>query len=258
MPEKNTTALVPIEQGNRGLVRAAGNILEAMDEYQKIQTGLDKAMPEAIITIGTKQFRRKPYWRAIATAFNLDVRMLEEKEIPGSASSADWGFLVLYRATAPNGRMADGDGSCFASEKSRGRMEATYHNVRSHAHTRAFNRAVSNLVGFGEVSAEEAERDEHPEPGSNDGPPPKTGRANREIPATVKPTRTITESQRKRLWAIAFNSSRNLDLGKKDAEDRVRAVCLKHGGFESTDDVTDGEKYEAICAELEAWGKDAA
>jgi hypothetical protein len=38
--------------------------------------------------------------------------------------------------------------------------DATDHNVRSHAHTRAFNRAVSNLVGFGEVSAEEVERDE--------------------------------------------------------------------------------------------------
>jgi hypothetical protein len=31
----------------------------------------------------------------------------------------------------------------------------TVHNVRGHAHTRAFNRAVSNLVGFGEVSADE-------------------------------------------------------------------------------------------------------
>jgi hypothetical protein len=32
---------------------------------------------------------------------------------------------------------------------------ASHHNVRGHAHTRAFNRAVSNLVGFGEVSADE-------------------------------------------------------------------------------------------------------
>jgi hypothetical protein len=39
-------------------------------------------------------------------------------------------------------------------------MRATEHNVRSHAHTRAFNRAVSNLVGFGEVSAEEVEPDD--------------------------------------------------------------------------------------------------
>ena len=41
-------------------------------------------------------------------------------------------------------------------------MRATEHNVRSHAHTRAYARAVSNLVGFGEVSAEEVDRSDAP------------------------------------------------------------------------------------------------
>lgn len=170
---KDNTALATVEHQPAGIVRSAGNIVEALEEYQRIQQGLDKSMPDAIMTIRDKKFRKKPYWRAIATAFNLDVRSVEERQVGVYPTDPEWGIVVTYRATAPNGRTADGDGSCFASEKARGRMEATYHNVRSHAHTRAFNRAVSNLVGFGEVSAEEAQRDEYPEPGSNDGPPPE-------------------------------------------------------------------------------------
>lgn len=174
MNPNDTTALAKVEhQPTAGIVRSAGDIVEALQEYQKIQGALDKSMPKAIMTIRGKQFRKKQYWRAIATAFNLDVtRMHEERTVIGD----DWGYLVTYRATAPNGRSADGDGSCFASEKLKGKViEASTHNVRSHAHTRAFNRAVSNLVGFGEVSAEEVEADEHGDGGSSPMPPDEPG-----------------------------------------------------------------------------------
>ena len=129
----------------------------SIDQYREIQRVLDESMPESLVTIGKKKHRTKSYWRAIATAFNLNVTCLDEKHVQGSGKSTDWGWLCTYRATAPNGRVADGDGSCFASEKT-GRGQGTVHNVRSHAHTRAYNRAVSNLVGFGEVSAEEMVR----------------------------------------------------------------------------------------------------
>lgn len=111
-------------------------------------------------------------------SFNLQVECTSERRVQ---YDDDWGYEVTYRATAPNGATADGDGSCMASEKivykktwvdgkkvpTRDRdgnlvvdkeatsQNATVHNTRSHAHTRAFNRAVSNLVGFGEVSADE-------------------------------------------------------------------------------------------------------
>lgn len=169
-----STAIV--QAPSAGIVRASGDVVQALHEYQGIQKALDEAMPDCIQMIqtskGPKPFRKKMYWRAIATAFNLDVQLVDEKRIAEEPTPNDWGYVVTYRATAPNGRHADGDGSCFAMEKSYA-AQRTVHNVRSHAHTRAFNRAVSNLVGFGEVSAEEAEKDEHPaEPGSHDGPPP--------------------------------------------------------------------------------------
>lgn len=123
---------------------------EALRAYKGLQATLDKAMPDAIMEIQGRPFRKKAYWRAVRTAFQLKVVQVHEERVE---TPDDWGYIVTYRATAPNGAEAEGDGACMASEKHA--KQATVHNVRSHAHTRAFNRAVSNLVGFGEVSAEE-------------------------------------------------------------------------------------------------------
>ena len=151
-----------------GIVRAAGDINVAMTEYTKVKNTLDRALPDCIMNIRGKQFRKKNYWRAVATAFNLDVVCISKDKV--ELPNGDWGIEVTYRATAPNGRCADGDGACMASEKS-GNM-ATYHNVRAHAHTRGFNRAVSNLVGFGEVSYDELQ-DGVDGSGTQEAPPPQ-------------------------------------------------------------------------------------
>lgn len=172
-------------------------MVEALSAYKDLQGALDRAMPDQLMDISGRKFRKKGYWRAIAVAFNLDVKLeLERVEVSGQFLDGrdNFTYLVTYRATAPNGRTITGDGAASAMEKAgkfkcphqkkgarkgyaehwppdtcpdfdpdhawkRLPQEATIHNVRSHAHTRAFNRAVSNLVGFGEVSAEEIERD---------------------------------------------------------------------------------------------------
>lgn len=65
---------------------------------------------------------------------------------------------AVVRATHPNGRYADGDGACASTEPrfrtAQGRQKLE-HDLHATAVTRAFNRAVSTLVGFGSVSAEE-------------------------------------------------------------------------------------------------------
>jgi hypothetical protein len=146
-------------------------VVEAFAKYKAIQNALDRAMPDCIMNIRGKQFRKKMYWRAIATAFNLSLEMVREDR---TEDGDDWGWLVTYRATAPSGRHADGDGSCFASEKSSG--QDSVHNVRAHAHTRAKNRAVADLVGFGEVSAEEMNPRESYQD-RDEAPPNRGGRA---------------------------------------------------------------------------------
>jgi hypothetical protein len=71
------------------------------------------------------------------------------------------------RATAANGRHADGDGACAINEPRfrtpSGRQKAE-HDLPATAVTRATNRSVSNLIGFGSVSAEEVEPEEAPRP----------------------------------------------------------------------------------------------
>ena len=135
-------------------------VVLALRNYQELQKALDQSMPDQLIEIRGRHFRKKGYWRAIRTAFNLNLECVKEERIE-VINTSDWGYAVNYKATAPNGASAEGDGCCMASEKTdrQGNVIATEHNVRSHAHTRAFNRAVSNLVGFGEVSAEEMENE---------------------------------------------------------------------------------------------------
>jgi hypothetical protein len=160
-------AALPAELPKDEVVRAALSPKEmevSIREYRGLQNALDHTMPDQIMKIKGKLFRKKGYWRAIRTAFGLSVEAIPNSE-QRIDNGTDWGYIVTYRATAPNGKFADGDGACMASEKRRrddpNSIFATEHNVRSHAHTRGFNRAVSNLVGFGEVSAEEALREEH-------------------------------------------------------------------------------------------------
>ena len=263
---KESVELTPVDTSlERGIVRASGDVLAALSEYQTIQANLDGAMKDMIIRVGGKLFRKKQYWRAIATAFNLDVTMTKEEKETGVD---DWGYKVTYRATAPNGRVADGDGSCFVSEKYAG--QKTVHNVRSHAHTRAFNRAVSNLVGFGEVSAEEMPRGQQPEHdvpdhdetrgvvthAPDDAPP---------IPASVKPTEapkpqavtskgiTISEKQVKRLWGIAYGEAKVKGLGNQDAQEFVRCL-LDEYGYSKTEKIV-YENYDPIILRIKEWGK---
>lgn len=158
---------------------------QALTAYRELQLALDRSMPDQIIEIQGRQFRKKGYWRAIAVAFNLSVELINERrEIRGAFEdgSENFGYYVVCRATMPNGRTAIGDGSVFAIEKARRDVadkwaalppQASEHNVRSHAVTRATNRAISNLVGFGEVSAEEADQEDAAPPSpavADDGP----------------------------------------------------------------------------------------
>lgn len=165
VPERLTPS--PLFQG--------AQMVAALADYRDLQKALDKAMPEQVINLDGKPFRRKGYWRAIAVAFNLTVELVQERrDVLGKLDddTDNYVYAVTYRAATLNGRFTVGDGTCAASEKQRGRMRATEHNVRSHSHTRAYNRAVSNLVGFGEVSAEEITSHDDEKPTENPFVPP--------------------------------------------------------------------------------------
>jgi hypothetical protein len=151
-------------EGESDLVVAESHAIEpsaegarnALETYQQIQKVFDEKMPDAIMEIEGKKFRKKAYWRGIAVAFQVECKIVSVDLV---RIDEDWGYEAIVRATTNDGRSSDGDGACMASEKTRRdgtptKMQ-TVHNIRSHAVTRAKNRAISDLVGFGEVSADE-------------------------------------------------------------------------------------------------------
>jgi hypothetical protein len=158
-----STAVVRVDT-SMGIVRPMVNAKEAVaawKEYQDLMKAvLDK---DDLENIGGKEFKKKSAWRKFATFFNLSVECSEEKEIHQNDVLA---FDVMYKATAPNGRSAYGDGSCESDENER--AIKSRHDTRAMAHTRAFNRAVSNLIGGGEVSADEISSKKPAEPISTD------------------------------------------------------------------------------------------
>lgn len=105
-----------------------------------------------------KKFVKKSGWRKIATAFDLDVVRVSE-EVERDEQGNPVRAKAIYRAIAPSGRMMDGDGYCSVDEDRfsgpRGNKSKLENDLRATATTRAKNRAISDLVGMGDVSAEE-------------------------------------------------------------------------------------------------------
>jgi hypothetical protein len=73
-----------------------------------------------------------------------------------ATSTAPLRAEVWARAIAPSGRSMDGDGYCSVDEERfsgpRGNKSKLENDLRATATTRAMNRAISGLVGMGEVS----------------------------------------------------------------------------------------------------------
>lgn len=125
-------------------------------------------------TIAGKDFKKKSAWRKLATAFRISDEVIDEKlefDETGQIVSARY----RVKAMLPNGRSTEGVGVCTIYDKIRyhstknndadtetpsnfilrGRFSNAEHDVPSTAHTRAKNRAISDLIGAGDVSAEE-------------------------------------------------------------------------------------------------------
>jgi hypothetical protein len=136
----------------------------ALLEGSDYQTIITKSFKNGQWTSEKKPFVKKAGWRKLATAFNLSDQVIKElrvayDEMPyrdGKEIAMKPGFVweMTVRAIAPNGRFAEGVGSCASNERGFAHVE---HDVRATAMTRAKNRAISDLIGGGEVSAEEME-----------------------------------------------------------------------------------------------------
>src|SRR5215831_1694920 len=106
-------------------------------------------------------FVKRSGWSKIANAYGLSTEIVAQS-IDRDESGSPIRAHATVRATNKTGRHADGDGACAINEprfRSVGGTQKVEHDLPATAVTRATNRAISNLVGFGQVSAEEIDAD---------------------------------------------------------------------------------------------------
>jgi hypothetical protein len=102
--------------------------------------------------IAGKRFTKKSGFRKIAVCFNLSDRIVEQERTDWEDGSFTW--RIVAEVEAPNGRVCAGVGICDSKERKFAHVE---HDVYATCHTRAKNRAISDMVAGGIVSAEEVE-----------------------------------------------------------------------------------------------------
>lgn len=142
---------LPAPVGISGIVRPAVSAVEALAAWKEFQA-LKKAIlePSDLQRIQNKDFIKKSGWRKFATFYNLTDRIVEETKIQVDDKEYIWKIKVI--CTASNGRQTEGVAMCSSKEKSGPRQ---MHDTYSTCHTRAKNRAISDMIAAGEVSAEE-------------------------------------------------------------------------------------------------------
>lgn len=108
------------------------------------------------VTISGKKARKRSGWRKLARFMGVSIEIIGEERWEREGV---FGYTFTVRANTRDGQHQDGDGLCDSTEFT-GRIVCTEHNVRSKALTRAKNRATADLIGGGEVSAEELDNGE--------------------------------------------------------------------------------------------------
>lgn len=169
--------LVPIE-GEYSVVRPLVQADEALVRWNEYQTLVKRVVNESDIQSFTedghqRSFIKKSGWQKLATYYGISTQMVDERlfhkhntEICLRAAMPDKfgditdcgcpvvGARYVVRAVAPNGRSVEAIGLATFNEK-RVRYTRVEHDLAGKAYTRAVNRAISAMVGAGEVSAEE-------------------------------------------------------------------------------------------------------
>ena len=108
-----------------------------------------------------ESFVKRSGWQKLATFYGVSTELVGEaleRDGDGNLTRA----AARVRAIARDGRHAEGGGACGRNEprfrQTSGRQKIE-HDLPATAETRATNRAISNLIGFGAVSAEEVDAD---------------------------------------------------------------------------------------------------
>lgn len=133
---------------------------QAFKAQQSLAAAYDKACaaligPNDVQVEKGREFKKKSAWRKLARHFTISTNLVSSAM---EYLEHDYVATVVVRAAAPWGQYAEAVGACSKSEES-GRRTITIADALATAETRATNRAVSNLIAMGEVSAEEMQKE---------------------------------------------------------------------------------------------------
>ena len=128
-------------------VQSIDTIVEAYNEYNRLKERL--LTENDYQTIKGRTCIKKSGFRKLACAFWISTEIMKENRINFEKSFV---YEITVRATAPNWRFVEACASCSSIEKEFNHLE---NDVRATAQTRACNRAISDLIWGGEISAEE-------------------------------------------------------------------------------------------------------
>jgi hypothetical protein len=149
------------EREERGLAIVApavspSQLANQMRLFQELKARLLDYQTD-VVEIQGRPFIKRSGWRKLALAFNISDEIVRAEKEDHPDGSFTWRITV--RAWAPNGRSVMAVGACSSRERKFAHPE---HDVYAIASTRAKNRAISDLIGSGEISAEELVPAEEP------------------------------------------------------------------------------------------------
>jgi len=140
--EQSTTSVVP-RPNIEGTIAA----MKAFEELKQKVLNADDS-----VVIQGKPYIKRSGWQKIAMALGISTEIVSiKREQIGDV----WIVEVIARAKTPLGRVSENVAVCDSIEFRKGALQDTLHNIESKATTRAIDRAISNLVGGGQVTAEE-------------------------------------------------------------------------------------------------------
>lgn len=168
------TATGLLKSGNNLVRQETGEVVESfsMPDYltsistpssfqhqQKLASAYDAACasligPKDVQKDGNRTFKKKSAWRKLARHFGISTSVVS---VDHRQVAEHYVATVTVKATAPWGQSAEAAGACGGDEAT-GRRTITIADAIATAETRATNRAVSNLIAMGEVSAEEMDK----------------------------------------------------------------------------------------------------
>lgn len=149
--KKRNNEVMVVEQNSAAI--STVNVDQALQEWEAYQKITEMMLDDSDYqNIQGKAFKKKSAWRKYARAFNITTEIIDKDIVKSEKTGAVREASFVVRATLPTGRYADGWGNCSRQE---GNKAHPNHDIPATAMTRATNRAIADLIGAGEVTAEE-------------------------------------------------------------------------------------------------------